>query len=272
MFQGRSIRWGLGLAIAGLLLTACAPGANESLRIANGQGQVAGFWLGLWHGIIAPVTFIVSLFKDGVGVYEAHNSGGWYNFGFLLGACCSLGGGSHGASRRGGPAKRTAGKGAQVDAMAHAFLAGKRLALVGVSRQSEDFSRGLFRELVRRGYDMVPVNPAMADQQVEGRRCYARPQDIQPAVDGAILMTPPAESEGAVRDCVQAGIRRVWLHRGVGPGSVSEAALKLCQDHGLEVVAGECPYMFLPDSGSVHRLHRLLRRPGAAGPTAAPAP
>jgi hypothetical protein len=45
----------------------------------------AGFWVGLWHGMIAPITFFVSLFSDNVRIYETNNNGGWYDFGFMLG-------------------------------------------------------------------------------------------------------------------------------------------------------------------------------------------
>jgi hypothetical protein len=58
------------------------------------DAEPAGFWAGLWHGSILPLAFIVSLFKPGVGIYETNNTGGWYNFGFLLGASSSLGGGA----------------------------------------------------------------------------------------------------------------------------------------------------------------------------------
>ena len=63
------------------------------------DGSVADFWFGLWHGLILPVTFLVSLFQDGVNVYAAHNNGGWYNFGFLWGAAIVLGGGGSAASK-----------------------------------------------------------------------------------------------------------------------------------------------------------------------------
>ncbi len=82
-----------------LVLTACAAGANEAVGIADADGDVAGFWLGFWHGLIAPVTLIISLFKDGVNVYEVHNSGNWYDFGFVF-AIVSFVGGSHGAKGR----------------------------------------------------------------------------------------------------------------------------------------------------------------------------
>ena len=62
-----------------------------------------GFWRGLWNGIIAPITFVISLFTDKVRMYEVHNNGGWYDFGFVLGAMIAFGGSAGGggvASRR----------------------------------------------------------------------------------------------------------------------------------------------------------------------------
>lgn len=82
-----------------LSLTACAPGANVGFKTANADGEIAGFWMGLWHGMIAPITFIISLFNKNVNVYEVFNSGGWYNFGFMLGLSMSLGGSGGGAAR-----------------------------------------------------------------------------------------------------------------------------------------------------------------------------
>ncbi len=85
----------LSLALA---LSACAAGPNDLRNSPDEDGEVAGFWKGLWHGIIAPVTFIISLFNKGVTIYEVHNNGGWYNFGFLLGASMTVGGSSGGAA------------------------------------------------------------------------------------------------------------------------------------------------------------------------------
>lgn len=83
------------------LLAACAAGPNEFVNTPMpDEGWVAGFWMGLWHGIIAPVTFIISLFTENVRVYEVHNNGGWYDFGFVLGAGILLGGGGAGARGR----------------------------------------------------------------------------------------------------------------------------------------------------------------------------
>jgi hypothetical protein len=71
--------------VATTFLAACAAGPNELLGSASPEGAVAGFWLGLWHGFISFFAFIVSLFKETVGVYEVHNNGTWYNLGFILG-------------------------------------------------------------------------------------------------------------------------------------------------------------------------------------------
>ena len=138
------------------------------------------------------------------------------------------------------------------------FLAAKRVAIIGVSRNPKDFTRSLFREFRRRGYDAIPVNPGMAD--VEGVRCYANVQDIEPRVDGAVLVTPAAKSERIVRECDAAGVRCVWLYRATGKGALSPGALKLCQDRGIPVVAGECPFMFFPATQWPHRLHACCRK------------
>ncbi len=92
--------------VAGLLLLAvvilggCVAGPNPAVNSPDEEGRVAGFWQGLWHGIIAPVTFIISLFSDTVHVFEVHNNGNWYVFGFLLGLALIWGGGGRGSAGR----------------------------------------------------------------------------------------------------------------------------------------------------------------------------
>ena len=80
-----------------LVLSACAAGANPAVDTPSADGDVAGFWLGLWQGVIVPVAFIISLFSDTVSIYEVHNNGGWYDLGFVIGAGFFLGGSGAGA-------------------------------------------------------------------------------------------------------------------------------------------------------------------------------
>jgi predicted CoA-binding protein len=140
--------------------------------------------------------------------------------------------------------------------VANDFLAQRRIALVGVSRDANDMSRRLFGELRGRGYDVVPVHPML--DAVDGVPCARRLQEVSPPVDGALLMTPPAVTDRVVLDCVEAHVPRVWMHRGAGQGAVSKTAVAYCRDHGVAVVDGACPFMFLPGAGLVHRAHGLL--------------
>ena len=79
--------------IALLLLASCTAGPNNVVTILEVIKEPAGFWLGIWHGTIAPITFVISLFSDNIGMYEVYNNGAWYNFGFLLGVGGVFGGG-----------------------------------------------------------------------------------------------------------------------------------------------------------------------------------
>ena len=81
-----------------LLLSACVAGPNQLRNTPDEDGEVAGFWRGIWHGLISPITFVISLFNKSVYVFEVHNNGGWYTFGFLLGASMTFGGSGSGAA------------------------------------------------------------------------------------------------------------------------------------------------------------------------------
>src|ERR1700687_1437672 len=138
------------------------------------------------------------------------------------------------------------------------FLAQKRIAMVGVSRDAKDFSVMLFNELCRRGYEVVPVNPVTTE--LWGRRCFARVQEITSRVDGVLLMTSPSVTDAVVRDCAEAGVRRVWMYRATGKGAVSPDAVKFCESNWMTVIPGECPFMFLPEGSWVHRFHGFVRK------------
>ena len=138
------------------------------------------------------------------------------------------------------------------------FLRQGRLAVVGVSRNPNDFTRGLFREFVNRGYDVVPVHPGVAE--IEGRPCFSHVQEISPPVEGALLLTSPTVTSAVVRDCAEAGVNHVWMYRAAGAGSISSEALALCESQGIGGVAGECPYMFFPSAGFPHTWHACARK------------
>jgi hypothetical protein len=61
--------------------------AGLNSKYKQSGAKSAGFLGGLWHGLIAPITFLVSLSVDGVSIYETNNNGRWYEFGFMIGIC-----------------------------------------------------------------------------------------------------------------------------------------------------------------------------------------
>ncbi|HET8734100.1 MAG TPA: CoA-binding protein, partial [Anaeromyxobacteraceae bacterium] len=147
------------------------------------------------------------------------------------------------------------------------FLSSRRVALVGHSRSPRDFSRMVDAELRRRGYDVVPVHPEGGER--EGRTCFRTVKEVQPPVEAALLFVPPAGAEAAVRDCLEAGVRRIWFHRGAGRGSASPEALALCAARGVDPVVDLCPMMVLPGAGWGHRIHGWFRTRRARGAVAA---
>ncbi len=86
--------------LAMLLLVGCAAGTNPTVDVLDADGKSVGFWSGLWHGVISPITFLISLPSDNVNVYEVHNSGNWYDFGFMFGVSLIFGGGARAAKRK----------------------------------------------------------------------------------------------------------------------------------------------------------------------------
>lgn len=133
------------------------------------------------------------------------------------------------------------------------FLAQPALALVGVSRSGKKFGNLACRELQAKGYRVYPIHPTATT--IDGVRCYTRFADLPEHVDAVLIVVPPAEAVNVVREAAAAGIHRVWLQQGAG----SPEALRVCQELGVEVVAGECILMFATPTG-FHKAHQWFNR------------
>jgi uncharacterized protein len=132
-----------------------------------------------------------------------------------------------------------------------AFLAEPAIAVVGVSRSGKGFGNVAARELRRKGYRIYPLNP-QADL-VDGERCYRSLADLPEPVRAVLVVVPPHEALGVVREAARAGIRRVWLQQGAESPLVTLA----CDELGLDTVSGGCVLMFAKPTG-VHRAHRWV--------------
>jgi len=139
------------------------------------------------------------------------------------------------------------------------FLAQKRIAVVGVSRNRSNHPAGnlIYSRLRDTGHDVFPVNPHMPT--FEGQRCYPGLKSIPGGVDGVVIITRPETTARIVRDCADAGVRRVWMHASTAKGSsVSSDAIEFCLRHNITVIAGACPMMFGPRVDFGHPCLRLI--------------
>jgi predicted CoA-binding protein len=137
------------------------------------------------------------------------------------------------------------------------FLAQKRIAVVGVSRNPKGHGSNIVYQRLRdRGYDVFAVNPNT--DEIEGDRCYSDLGSIPGGVDAVVIGTSAERAAGVMRDAVDSGITRVWMHRSMGAGSVSEEATTLGRDHGVTVIDGGCPLMFDPTADFVHKCMRPI--------------
>lgn len=138
---------------------------------------------------------------------------------------------------------------------AREFLACRRFAVTGVSREPANHgSNVVYKRLRERGYDVVAVNPH-ADT-VEGDRCYPSLADVPGEVEVVVIGTRPEHALESVKECIDRGVTRVWMHRAFGAGSVSEEAAELGRAHGITVIDGGCPCMFAPTDDPGHRFMR----------------
>ena len=126
-----------------------------------------------------------------------------------------------------------------------AFVKLNRSAVIGVSRQSTHFSRMVLKELLARGYDVALVHPHATE--IAGMRCFPSIREVDPPVEGAMVLTPPDEAHRIGGECVQAGVTRLWLYRGVQA------------PRGSQAVLDECPLMWLSNPAWFHAAHKGLR-------------
>ena len=137
------------------------------------------------------------------------------------------------------------------------FLAHKRIAVTGVSRNAGNHGGNLvYKRLRERGYVVFPINPN-ADT-VEGDICYHDLKSIPGGVEAVVIGTRPEFAENTMHECVELGIDHVWMHRAFGAGSVSRRATDLGRAHGITVIDGGCPLMFDPTSDPGHRVIRAV--------------
>jgi len=150
---------------------------------------------------------------------------------------------------------------AKIDNMVHDFLAQKKIAVVGVSDKRETGCNMAYSKFKANGYQVIPVNPRISNY--DGVTCYPDLKSIPDKPDAVFILASPKVTDQIVQECVDLGIKHVWMHclMGTKPGlaasmtSVSQEAVEMCNANGITVIPGSCPNQFLdPDFG-----HKMMR-------------
>ncbi|MEW6405573.1 MAG: CoA-binding protein, partial [Chloroflexota bacterium] len=149
----------------------------------------------------------------------------------------------------------------KLDNLAKDFLAQKRIAIVGVSDKRDTGCNLAYDKFKSTGYQVYAVNPRIST--FKGETCYPDLKSIPEKPDAVFILTNPKVTEEIVQQCVDLGIKHVWMHcmMGTKPGlaagmtSVSQTAVEACKANGIAVIPGSCPNQFLqPDFG-----HGMMR-------------
>ncbi|MBX7256020.1 MAG: CoA-binding protein [Candidatus Hydrogenedentes bacterium] len=141
------------------------------------------------------------------------------------------------------------------------FLSRKRIAVAGVSRDSKGSpANAIYRKLSDSGYVVSAVNPK--SEVVEGEVCYPDLKSIPELPEAVVTVTQPEATMSVARQCAELGIDLLWMHqsfRMLGT-SVSEEAVRFCEERGIKVIRGACPMMFVEPVDVAHKCGRWLLR------------
>ena len=131
-------------------------------------------------------------------------------------------------------------------------------AVVGVSRDRRQLANTIAHRMADGGRTVYAVNAANDDDTLDGLPAARSLAELPEPVEGVLVVVPASRSAEVVRDALALGITKIWLHRGIGPSSVSHEAVELATGGGAALMAGACPMMFLEPVRGIHRLHRRL--------------
>jgi predicted CoA-binding protein len=118
--------------------------------------------------------------------------------------------------------------------LAKEFIDQKKFAVIGVSTDQKKYGNKIFHNLKRRGYEVYPINPRLAE--IEGHRCYPSLSELPVKVDVVDFVVPPTVTETILKECQELGLERIWLQ----PGSESQKAINFCHENNLKVVHSLC--------------------------------
>jgi predicted CoA-binding protein len=132
------------------------------------------------------------------------------------------------------------------------FLAPRKLAIAGVSRNTKRFGFMVFSELKKKGYEVLPVNPNATT--IDGQKCYQKLNELPAEVKHLLILTPKKETDGLLREAINRGFTHIWVQQ------MSETAqtISIAEEYQVELITGKCIFMFAEPVLGFHKFHRAL--------------
>jgi uncharacterized protein len=134
------------------------------------------------------------------------------------------------------------------------FLAAKKVAVAGVSRDSKKFGYSVFTALSEKGFDVYPINPNTSS--LGGTPCFqsisALPQDVK----NLLILTPKNQTAGLVQEAIGKGISSIWIQQ----MSDTPEAIRLAESNNIQLITRQCILMWANPVTSIHKFHRSIKK------------
>ena len=134
------------------------------------------------------------------------------------------------------------------------FFEPKKLAIAGASRNPKKFGHGIFKELLTKGYEVIPVNPNATE--IDGVKCYHNVSEIPGDLKSLLIVTPKEETDGVLREAINKGIANIWVQQ----MSETEDTIKIAEEYQVDIIHKKCIYMFAEPVAGFHKFHRTIVR------------
>ena len=133
------------------------------------------------------------------------------------------------------------------------FLAPKKMAIAGVSRDKKKFGYSVFADLVKLGYDIYPVNPN-ADN-IDDKKCYRDMQALPENVENLLILTPREKTDDILKEAIKKGINNIWIQQ----MSQTEKSREIAEKANVSLIEKQCIFMFANPTG-IHKFHAFLKK------------
>ena len=132
------------------------------------------------------------------------------------------------------------------------FLADKKIAVAGASRNPQKFGCQVLNSLKKNGYQVLPINPNA--EEILGVKCYNEVNELPKDVDSLLILTPKAETDKVLVSAIKKGIKNIWVQQ----SAHTEETLKIAEEYEKEIIHGKCIFMFAEPVQSIHKFHRTI--------------